>query len=488
MTTATVDATLPQLLFLSSRPPGQIRWTEEQVLRRIYERQRAGLTLTGKDVRREAPQLHGAAGRRFGSWTAALKVAGVKPPKVSAKRILLSRDYLIARLQEQDAAGLPVSCVHPLLRKYKSVVRRVFGSWATAREVAGVRPLKRTRKMYAKSFVSHTRESIIAILKELDAAGLPFSSGTPPMSGCWKALRRLFGSLPAALEAAGISTIRRKISCLLDKDEEHTARVRILGILRDRACPGLTAAKMNPEAPYTTDAERQSGAGSKTGKEAEYVRSHPLGEKELCTKREEYLNMLRERTRNGLSIAITHPEMQKYYSHVRRLFGSWSKAREAAGCPRLGRYAADEVLDAITVALNAERKPLTSDPDLRAFRSAAVRYFGTWQEAVWQAQCRQLTRLRMEMPDASYPKTREGIITLLQDHARKGLSLGWRQPTLLPYRKIAIRLFGSWGEAQKAAGYAVPSKHPDGNSGRDITQGGGEDHGQAKEQEENRSA
>jgi len=556
MTTATSEAALSapsQLLFLSSRAHDQIQWTEELVLRRIYERQRAGLTLARKDVRQEAPRLFNATLRRFGTWTAALEVAGIDQPRAdrhdyaqtreriitrlrehasaglpissahpllkncakSSRRVFGSwaaaleaagvnptdrmakhgrytRELILSRLREHSAAGLPVMSTHPLLRKYKSAVRCLFGSWAAAMAFAGVRPAERVRRVFVRRAVAHTRESIIGLLRELDTAGLPFSSSQMPLSGCWRAMRRLFGSLPAALDAAGINIARQVDACLTRKEAKRVAeRERILEVFRRRTRDSLSVAVTHPEMQrYYGPARRLFGSWNKAREAAGCAHSRPLGEKEMCIKREELLNMLRERTRTGFPVESTNVVMRPYRDIARRLFGSWSKAREAAGCPRPGRCGADKVLDAIIAALDGGRKPYANDPDLRSFKSAARRHFGSWQEAVKQARQGRRARLPTEPPVEGFPKTRDGIIALIRDHARQGIAITSKHPILKQYRRVAIRLFGSWGEARRAAGFLQrgrTNKQSDGSNERAIPQGG-RDHGQAKGQEGNRSA
>jgi len=243
MTTAANEAarTAPQeLLFLSSRTHDQIQWTEERVLRRIYKRQRNGRAMNYMSVHREDLRLLGAARRLFGSWTAALEAAGVDLPKTTSHSSVHTRESIIALLRENAAAGRSPASDHPRIRKHGKAVRRLFGSWATAREAAGV---EFVRKPLSPRI--HTRESIIARLREHAAAGQAIVIKHPRLSGYVKAARRLFGSWASALKAAGIPTPERAINRV------HT-RESIIARLREHA---------GTEQPIVTRHPRLGGCG-----------------------------------------------------------------------------------------------------------------------------------------------------------------------------------------------------------------------------------
>jgi len=122
---ATDDYSGIKFLRLSTTTRLRTAWTPGLVLRRILERERAGLPLDAGTVYREDANLVTAARRRFDSWESALKAAGIVParrripPRVSA----YTRADIIARLQEHAATGLPVSTAHKLLHSCVSAAR-----------------------------------------------------------------------------------------------------------------------------------------------------------------------------------------------------------------------------------------------------------------------------------------------------------------------------------------------------------------------------
>lgn len=249
-------------------------WTPGLILRRILERDRAGLSLKAAAVQRDSANLSNAARRHFGSWDHAV----MKARKTGAGRMVIhTRDTIIARLREQAAAGLTVSCKHPFLRSCRKPAIRLFGSWVAALVAAGVKSAKHGPKS--------------------KAAGKPIDS--------WKGVRQ-------------------------------AAETPFNGI-RD----------------YT---------------------------------RERILEILRERGRAGKSVSSCHPDMQPYLRLVKRLFGSWTKAREDAGCGRPKPFTKDEVLAVLVRVFDGDRIPHMRDPDLRPYVSAACRIFGKWREAVRQAE------------------------------------------------------------------------------------------------------
>jgi len=178
-------------------------YTREYIISRLREHVAASLPVSSDHPRLRA--YWKAARRLFGSWSAALAAAGIKPAKLPAKQAPYTREYIISGLREHAAAGLPVSSDHPRLRSYWKAARRLFGSWAAALEAAGVKPseLSVKRSLY-------TRAYIISRLREHTATGMPILSGHPLLRSLAKPAQRRFGSWAAALEAAGLTSARKR--------------------------------------------------------------------------------------------------------------------------------------------------------------------------------------------------------------------------------------------------------------------------------------
>lgn len=146
------------------------------------------------------------------------------------------------------------------------------------------------------------------------------------------------------------------------------------------------------------------------------------------------------------------------YKAARRYFGSWGNAVEAAGIDRevISNYrtwTATRVLDAIH-KFDRQGVPLNSS-------------------SIFQTDCRVLYAARKifgswddALRAAGYdphlirlnrPRwTREGIIALLQKRAKDGLSVAARNIVPTAAVPAAQRLFGSWASALKAAGMICP--------------------------------
>lgn len=315
-TSAGDDSPEAPLRTLSTKTYCRTVWTPGIILRRILERERTGLSLNASSVQRDSINLWCAARRLFGSWDRAV----VKARSAGAGRIVAhTRDTIIARLLEHAATGLPMSTVYPLTKAcYKPAVR-LFGSWSAAVRAAGLEPLERKAK-YAPPSTNNrflwTKDLVVEKIRARQQLRLStqYRVVRREAQDLLSAARRLFGSWRAARYAAEM--------------------------LADGKCD------------YS---------------------------------REQILNILRERGRIGKPVSSLHPDMQPYLSAARRLFGSWTKAREDAGCSRPKSYTKDEVLAALFKALDEDRVPRIRAPDLRPYVPAARRIFGKWIEAVRQA-------------------------------------------------------------------------------------------------------
>lgn len=392
-------------------------WTPDLVLRRILERERVGLSLNAAAVQRDSANLSNAARRHFGSWNRAV----AKARKAAAGRIVVhTRDTIVARLLEHAATGLPMSTNYPSTKScYKPAVR-LFGSWVAAVKAAGLEPLGHSLRP------RHTRESIIAKLREQAAAGHSTSSRHPILRSCCRPAVRLFGSWTAALAAAGVVSAKHgsKPKCQKGSIVHSKTKTTIPAVVipaKEQRSP-LPASIQPKLTPFTPDSGRVQNWTRDMVTEKIRLRQHQrlstkyktvrCEEQDLLSaalrlfgswraarraaetpftdndddNREQILNILRERVRAGKSVSAYHYDMRPYLSMAQRLFGSWTKAREAAGCARPRPFTKNEVLAALSKALNRERIPHMRDPDMRLYVPAACRIFGKWREAVRQAQ------------------------------------------------------------------------------------------------------
>jgi len=83
--------------------------------------------------------------RLFGTWTSALEAAGIDQPPPAKRAAIYTRESIITLLRDHAAAGLSTETRHPLLHRYERTVRRLFGTWTAALEAAGLPPSVRGR-------------------------------------------------------------------------------------------------------------------------------------------------------------------------------------------------------------------------------------------------------------------------------------------------------------------------------------------------------
>lgn len=93
---------------------------------------------------------------------------------------------------------------------------------------------------------------------------------------------------------------------------------------------------------------------------------------------------IRQRKRDGRDLSQTHRDDPSLYAAGKRFFGSWTKARDAAGLPSQKRefYSADEVQLQI-IELYEKSMPLRfSSHSDEKLRRSALKHFGGWGRAV----------------------------------------------------------------------------------------------------------
>ena len=327
---------------LSTKTYRRTIWTPGLIQRRILERERAGLSLNAIAVQRDSITLLSAARRHFGSWDEAV----AKAHNTAAGRIVAhTRDTIIFRLLEHAATGLPMLTIYPITKAcYKPAVR-LFGSWAAAVRAAGLEPCERKTKSIAS-----------AATKQLREVNRPVDALAPSIVKSISANQHERFSWTKEMVIEKIHTRKRL----------HLS-IKYMAVRRD-ARDLLEAAL------------RLFG----TWRTARYAAEMPGKGKYDCT-REQIVDILRERGRTGKSVSSLHPDMRPYLHITQRLFGSWTKAREEAGCGRPKPFTRDEVLAALVKVFAEGRIPHMRAPDLRPYVPAACRIFGKWLEAIRQA-------------------------------------------------------------------------------------------------------
>ena len=123
------------------------KWTRERIIREILRRETSGLSLDLGAADPVESSLYQAASRVFGSWRNAVMAAGISPGKARVhdpwppSRVLASIRSLARRTRPLQPAEVK--------RRYEPLVtaaRRHFGSWPKAVVAAGVDP-ERVRRV-----------------------------------------------------------------------------------------------------------------------------------------------------------------------------------------------------------------------------------------------------------------------------------------------------------------------------------------------------
>ncbi len=316
-----IGAALEQLQIRSwpqtSKSPALPR---QELLRELHNRRRQGESLRMTDVQREQPRLMRAALKHFGSWSSALRFAGL--------RAITFERWDDARVIEQilalhrDGAPLTRSQAPP---KLVAAAEAHCGGWKAAVEKAGLDadaiPAPRGPRP------QWTQAKVIEIMRASANSG---RKGVGPngfvTAGVADHAHRLFGSLDAAIIAAGIdpaSVQRRKFRT----NEELAEELKQLA--RDK--PDMTFGEL-----YRLSVGQV--AMVRFGKleaalQALGVHDWPRRRNVLLPSREEVLQGLADRHARGQptsqnAVGCDEPRLGKpAFKH----FGNWRAAMTAAG-------------------------------------------------------------------------------------------------------------------------------------------------------------
>ena len=175
------------------------RWTREQIVREIVQRELADLPLSQSGSQCVDVAFRSAAIRMFGSWRKALIAAGIDPDRTQARvrwppeKILMTIRSLARRAQPLPRAEL--------LERHGYLVeaaRRRFGSWGKAVLAAGVNPVKLRR------VPAWTKDRVLEAILIRALRNEPLGSRTVRPRTLADAGARFFGTWRAALSAAGL--------------------------------------------------------------------------------------------------------------------------------------------------------------------------------------------------------------------------------------------------------------------------------------------
>ncbi len=273
-----------------------------------------------------------------------------------------------------------------------------------------------------------TKEKIIAELKRLR------QNGPVGNTRIESAARSHFGSLQAALEAAGLPYRQKSPSCRKWSQELVVAAIR----RRQRDTNRLEAVHREDPALYAAAKNLFGSWGA-----ARCAAGFPLTAKEFYTADEVKLRLI-EHYEHELPLTYNAFNDPKLLRSALKHFGGWRRAVESLGLKdELRRkWSKQSVVEAILKRRAAGLRVYTTyREDLRLF-NAAVRHFGNWHLALQAAGIKCRPRERW---------TEEKIIQHLRHYAKT--------PTVKNVKRIdprlagsAMRQFGSLGKALEVAG------------------------------------
>lgn len=118
-------------------------WTKDRVHRTIRTLNERGIPLHARDVKARHADLYTAALRLYPSWDAALREAGLSPETIRRRRVWKEGE-LIATMKKAAASG-ELRAGAQFRRSHSGMVQAAvlrWGSWSAALEVAGLQPLR----------------------------------------------------------------------------------------------------------------------------------------------------------------------------------------------------------------------------------------------------------------------------------------------------------------------------------------------------------
>jgi len=177
---------------------GRDQWTKAEIINAIKAHVASGAPLSKNAMRPHS--IGPAAKRRFGSFEAALRVAGVLHLRKKFPR--WSPTIVIKAIRRRQRAGQPLNCVAVIKADFRlyDAGRRYFGGWNEALAAAGL-DVNKARAVR----LPWTPDDVIDELRRRVAAGEPATciSSIQPVS-LVKACGKFFGTCEAAALAAGV--------------------------------------------------------------------------------------------------------------------------------------------------------------------------------------------------------------------------------------------------------------------------------------------
>jgi len=365
-------------------------WTKELLVALLRARAKAGLKLNSGAVGHEDPGLVRAGTKLFGSWDQALTAAGIDPKAIRLRQVW-TKELVVAAIKKRARKGLKLNIGKVREEDVLLGVAgyKLFGSWDNAVEAAGLNPDDvRINRQ------TWTKESVVAAVKERARRGLPLNAGALQVddSSLGRIGGRLFGSWDKALAAAGLNP-------------ENVRLVR-RGWTKEMVVAGI-----------------------------------------------------KEQARNGVKLNLSAVQKAKWslWENAKKVFGSWDEALKAAGFdpeairPKAWRLWTEEKIIGFLRQRARKGQKINVSAAMDASGgvvSAAIDLFGSWDKALEAAGVNpDKVRLHKRW-------TKERVVAGIRERKKNGLKLnmGAAQVDDSNLTMAAVRHFGSWDRALKAAG------------------------------------
>ncbi len=163
------------------------------------------------------------------------------------------------------------------------------------------------------------------------------------------------------------------------------------------------------------------------------------------------VDAIRKRRRDGESLWRTNREDPALYAAAKRLFGTWTKAREVAGLPKPAPdfYSPDEVRMKIIELYERELPLAFSSHNDEKLRRSARKHFGGWRGAV------KSLGLEGELPRQW---TKQTVLDAIRERRAAGHRLYKTHIEDKGLFTAAVKRFGNWQNAMNAAGLDVKTR------------------------------
>jgi hypothetical protein len=429
----------------------------------------------------------------FGSWRQALMAAGVDPARAMLHEVgrFPNAQAVVSAIRGRH--GQSLSLAPTALQKGSQAdlalfegARRHFGDWDTALSMAGFDPRNWRRVFYSHDF--STREQVIIDIQRRSKSGVALNRNAVQHDGgsggrLVRQARKLFGSWPSALVAAGIDPAQH-VEPRRSRYREPEAVVREI---RRRHQIGLPVNAAAIQRGASSDRSLYKKGRDLFGSWDEALRKAGLEPNDQRPPRKlrfpsssSVRAAIQDRVRRGISVqagAVSHlgPERDcTLYHRATRYFGSWAAALEAAGYDpwentrvSVAHWQPSAIIDHIRrrreneAPLNPTVLRRQGTAMEKSLIRAATVYFGSWDRAL-QAAGIPAAAGRLRNPPASkrYP-TCESILKVIRQRARPANTLGSaeiRHDLGSPFLRRVRELFGSWRSALAAAGVTPADK------------------------------